>query len=543
MAYIGARISLISKSGIRYVGVLTNINQVESTVSLENVISYGTEGRKGNPAEEIPPSDDLYPFVVFRGSDIEDLHVMSAAAGGNAGGPKVPNDPAVVQSQGGQNVGAAPGPPKPEVQRPGPPPMSGPPGFMGGYGGPMGPMGQPGFGGPHQGYNPYGLPPPNAPEFPQPQPFAPPNQGPRGGTMPPAYWGPQPGMPGNFEMPQPGHSQPPMLPPVGASTPLPVNGPEPKADTAALSAAFGNMQVKEDATPSDNNTSKDAEVKRATNVVDGQLKSRKHEPAERGPQHPASTGEAKAPMSDNIKEDGSKGERHQEHQLGGGSKPTDVEVQEYDAGERPVPNGRYLGRQQQQQQQQQGEGHHRRGGPGRGGSRRPFVPRQQRHNRIPVPDSDFDFESANAKFNKTELVGEATKAVTPETHEDVADHDEEDPDSGFYQKSSFFDNISCEAKERAEGDGRVNRRSRQYEERRLNMETFGQTGSYRGGYGRGGFRRGGYGSRGGYNHRGSYGGNQYQQNHYAYQRQGGFHGQRRDNRGPHAGQAQQQADS
>lgn len=59
------------------------------------VRSFGTEGRRGNPAEELPPSDEIYPYVVFRGADVKDLHVMTAPAKA-AGPPKVPNDPAVV---------------------------------------------------------------------------------------------------------------------------------------------------------------------------------------------------------------------------------------------------------------------------------------------------------------------------------------------------------------------------------------------------------------------------------------------------------------
>lgn len=88
--FIGSRISLISKSDIRYarirvlengrrkltlypryVGRLHEINSADSTVSLEEVRSYGSEGRKGNPEEEIPPSDQVYEYIVFRGSDVK----------------------------------------------------------------------------------------------------------------------------------------------------------------------------------------------------------------------------------------------------------------------------------------------------------------------------------------------------------------------------------------------------------------------------------------------------------------------------------------
>jgi protein LSM14 len=74
---------------------------------------------------------------------------------------------------------------------------------------------------------------------------------------------------------------------------------------------------------------------------------------------------------------------------------------------------------------------------------------------------------------------------------------------GSYQKSSFFDTISCDALDRLEGNkGRLTAS----DERRLNTETFGAVGlnnrrnfrSGRGGRGgRGGGRRGGGGYRNG----------------------------------------------
>ncbi|KAI8610794.1 Lsm14 N-terminal [Chytriomyces sp. MP71] len=74
-SFVGATISLISKSDIRYIGTLHSINQAESTVALENVRSQGTEGRKGNPTDEIHASPQVFEFIVFRGSDIKDLQV------------------------------------------------------------------------------------------------------------------------------------------------------------------------------------------------------------------------------------------------------------------------------------------------------------------------------------------------------------------------------------------------------------------------------------------------------------------------------------
>jgi len=78
--YIGSKISLISNSEIRYEGILYTINTQESTIALQSVRSFGTEGRK-HP--EIPPSADVYDFIIFRGADIKDLTVLE---GRNRGG-------------------------------------------------------------------------------------------------------------------------------------------------------------------------------------------------------------------------------------------------------------------------------------------------------------------------------------------------------------------------------------------------------------------------------------------------------------------------
>ena len=95
--YVGARLSLISKSDIRYVGVLHEIDSANSTVSLENVVSFGTEGRKGDPAKEVPPSDQVFEYIVFRGSDVKDLRVEQQAAAQQPPAQRpVPQDPAIV---------------------------------------------------------------------------------------------------------------------------------------------------------------------------------------------------------------------------------------------------------------------------------------------------------------------------------------------------------------------------------------------------------------------------------------------------------------
>lgn len=131
--------------------------------------------------------------------------------------------------------------------------------------------------------------------------------------------------------------------------------------------------------------------------------------------------------------------------------------------------------------------------------------------KVEVPDSDFDFASANAKFNKQEVVKEASSASPlaeapnggTSTPEAVADSSPAGPPA-YNKSASFFDNISSEAKDRLENNGqKPGGREWRGEEQRRNMETFGQgsvDGGYRGyrgrGRGRGGRARGYRGGRG-----------------------------------------------
>ncbi|CAI5757457.1 unnamed protein product [Candida verbasci] len=77
--YIGKTISLISNKGLRYVGLLENINADDATVALKTVRLFGSEGRMaeiGQPHLEVPPGNEIYDYVVFRGSDVKDLNVL-----------------------------------------------------------------------------------------------------------------------------------------------------------------------------------------------------------------------------------------------------------------------------------------------------------------------------------------------------------------------------------------------------------------------------------------------------------------------------------
>lgn len=88
--YLGSKISLISKSEIRYEGILYTLDAKESTIALAKVKSFGTEGRPTD--RPVAPRDEVYEYIIFRANDIKDLHICEA--------PKshtLSHDPAIIQ--------------------------------------------------------------------------------------------------------------------------------------------------------------------------------------------------------------------------------------------------------------------------------------------------------------------------------------------------------------------------------------------------------------------------------------------------------------
>lgn len=138
--------------------------------------------------------------------------------------------------------------------------------------------------------------------------------------------------------------------------------------------------------------------------------------------------------------------------------------------------------------------------------------------KMEIPQQDFDFESSNAKFNKEDLIKEAIASGSPigEPSEDPLsataldsqlngtngmtrkDSLPTNPIPAYDKKSSFFDNLSSEAKDREDTQGNFNGRAQRGAEFKKNVETFGQ-GNVDSGYrGRGRGYRGGYRGRGAY---------------------------------------------
>jgi len=106
--YLGSKISLISKSEIRYEGILYTIDTKESTVALAKVRSYGTEDRPTD--RPVAPRDETYEYIIFRGSDIKDIRVCQPPKPRPTLEGGLPNDPAIVQHSRGP-PGSEGGPP------------------------------------------------------------------------------------------------------------------------------------------------------------------------------------------------------------------------------------------------------------------------------------------------------------------------------------------------------------------------------------------------------------------------------------------------
>ncbi|XP_055624602.1 protein LSM14 homolog B isoform X2 [Toxorhynchites rutilus septentrionalis] len=466
MPEIGSCISLISKADIRYEGLLFTVDPDRCTIALARVKSYGTEDRETQ--FPIAPQNQCYDYILFRGSDIKDIRVIN--------NNPVPNDPAIMQMHL---------PPSAQL-----PPM-------------QNKMGQPGFQ-PQQAFM-----------LPQMGPNAP---GPMGGPPP----GHQPmGQPyssfgglnniGDLMGSGPGGTG-------GSRSTTPSNLMSRKSPTVDMGVQTNQHQQ---GGPQQNNN---RDVNR--NSGDGSGFERNNQRNRNNSQRNNNQRERR----DSGKNDGQLKENFNKNiqRQGGGVNQN-----------RGWNNNR--GNNQNNGNNMRGRPRGR-GGPAQGTSnhfrrksatssdtnnkkqpnnsnpnnKKPNNQKQGSGNRAKNTlkfENDYDFEQANSKFE--ELRSQLSKLkvgdeVKPEqltsdgidkkddsgNETGAGEQEQEEEDISCYDKTkSFFDNISCEAIERAKGK---QQRTDWRLERKLNTETFGVGSTRRGGYN----RRGGYYNRGPNNYRG-----------------------------------------
>uniref|UniRef100_A0A1Q3EVL5 Trailer hitch n=1 Tax=Culex tarsalis TaxID=7177 RepID=A0A1Q3EVL5_CULTA len=483
MPEIGSCISLISKADIRYEGLLFTVDPDRCTIALARVKSYGTEDRETQ--FPIAPQNQCYDYILFRGSDIKDIRVIN--------NNPVPNDPAIMQMHL---------PPQQQL----PPPL-------------QNKLGQAGF---------------------QPQP---------GGFMMPPIGGPGgPPMGG----PPPGHT------PMGAPYSS-FGGINNLGDLIGGGAGGGGAGGSRSTTPSNLLSRKSPTVDMGVQTNQGQQqqnrdgnrsggdggnleqrgnqRNRNNSQRSQGQRERRDSGKNDGgPMKENFNKNNMQQQRQGSGGIGGQGGPNQ---------NRGGWNNQNRG---QNQNNSQNSNNNMRGRPR--GPRGPAQGANRTKNLLKF-ENDYDFEQANNKFEelRSQLsklkVGEEVKPeqltnneASVDTKKDdsgnetgAGDHEPEEDDVQCYDKTkSFFDNISCEAMERAKGK---QQRTDWRQERKLNTETFGVGSTRRGGYN----RRGGYYNRGPNNYRGNNhqyrGGNNYrgrshhngggqqnrQQNHHQNQQQ------------------------
>ncbi|XP_076906589.1 protein decapping 5-like [Bidens hawaiensis] len=504
-SYIGSLISLTSKSEIRYEGVLYNINTEESSIGLTNVRSFGTEGRKKD-GPQLMPSDKVYEYILFRGTDIKDLQVKSSQPVQPA--QPINSDPAIIQSH-------YPRPPTPSSTLPVVSDSSSTPSTYNPH------LGQPGstFQGGVPLYQPGG----NAgPWGPSP---LPPNANSSGLQMPmywPGYYAPPNALQQSLPPPPQGLGMPPPMQPYPSFNTT--GPPNTSASSAPLTSnsLLGPTLPSLPAQPTAVTTTSTTDVNVTIPPINPSLLSGARFPYTSQPISSAplvSTGSATPSLltpgqllqsvpSGIVPAQSPPAVQNEVEVVqvpGTSSPPTEPPVPEPTEAPvsvpteaqppiLPLPSRKQIAEKANGATYQNRPNYSYRGrerGRGSGGSR-------------PVMKftEEFDFNAMNEKFNKDEVWGTLGKNKKDENATDEDESEEEnDPNlpkvdvKPVYSKDDFFDSLSSNTSDRQSNYGRT----RFSEQMKLDTETFGEFSRHRGG-GRGG--RGPY--RGGRSRGGSY---------------------------------------
>lgn len=452
MPELGSKISLISRADIRYEGRLFTVDPQECTIALASVRSFGTEERETQC--RVGPQNQVYDYILFRGSDIKDIRVVDNVA-------PVPNDPAIMQMSVPPTLGS------------GPPPGQ----FVGHYNHPV--VGQ-------QQYQQY-------------HPMA----GFQGGMHPPvnktSELSPQvPEM-----LPAPIGSQPIGSQPLHPATHM-------KDQGSMLDLIGGGVQQNNSRsnTPGFSANRKSPTADQGTQVGAGRGDARRVNNVNK--QQPPIQNQQQQQQQNQRQRTNS---RNRQRYPSGSSQPNQANVPPAPNApqpQQPQPQPQHHSTPAQynyHQGQQYNRGGGWRGGRSRGRGRG-FVPRN--NGKTLKFENDYDFEQANTEFeelrsklakakisdNEVKTDGNVTNNdVEVEKKEDSGNETgageaevEEDRDdyTGYDKTKSFFDNISCEAVERSKGRSQ---RTDWRTERKLNSETFGVASARRGAWrGRGGWR-------------------------------------------------------
>ncbi len=93
---IGSKISLITNAQVRYEGILVEVDPTEKAMTLKDVRSFGSEGRRIGQKEILPPEHDI-KMVKFKVDQIKDFKMIQSPE-------SCYEDPAIISASAKSNA-------------------------------------------------------------------------------------------------------------------------------------------------------------------------------------------------------------------------------------------------------------------------------------------------------------------------------------------------------------------------------------------------------------------------------------------------------